>query len=682
MESICPRFDQLVEMIEDLQLRGQGSKQIELFQQRTQKLQRAAQIVLSSASSIIGDSRSAASVMSNTQGRTGSEMGTPLNPTQRNRIQDWIPPPIIEEDLHSMSTKSEGVETLFGKLELKESQIRLVTDLETTLFVPQTAPTPMPYSEVEDNFELEISQRLFVQGQKHYQSKEYILARQCLTKAMAKVERLSPKSQGKLSVGGVKLLLAQVYLEMNKNGEHCIATNDKGEYICSQKCQEDLEISEQLLLDLLRDSKKDFEELRVEASYTLCQVYSHQKRQQEAYDLCRRNVIALKAQKSTLWSWMSTFLSHDTAQSHQYVLGVALLSQICKIRGDVTEAAMYNDLLKEHCLQQKGNSQREVAQDLGLAQKKGIHNQQRVRLWDSATGAVQCTLEGHSDWVSSVAFSPDGRLVASASADRTVRLWDSATGAVQCTLEGHSDWVLSVAFSPDGRLVASASEDRTVRLWDPATGAVQRTLEGHSNAALSVAFSPDGRLVASASEDHTVRLWDPATGAVQCTLEGHSDRVLSVAFSPDGRLVASASWDRTVRLWDPATGAVQRTLEGHSNAALSVAFSPDGRLVASASWDRTVRLWDPATGAVQRTLEGHSNAALSVAFSPDGRLVASASEDRTVRLWDPATGAVQRTLEGHSNAALSVAFSPDGRLVASASEDRTVRLWDSVIGRV
>ncbi|KAH8684812.1 WD40-repeat-containing domain protein [Tricladium varicosporioides] len=303
-----------------------------------------------------------------------------------------------------------------------------------------------------------------------------------------------------------------------------------------------------------------------------------------------------------------------------------------------------------------------------------------VRLWDPTTGAHQQTLEGHSDSVTAVAFSPDGKTLASASGDRTVRLWDPTTGAHQQTLEGHSDSVRAVAFSPDGKTLASASDDRTVRLWDPTTGAHQQTLEGHSDSVTAVAFSPDGKTLASASGDRTVRLWDPTTGAHQQTLEGHSDWVTAVAFSPDGKTLASASGDRTVRLWDPTTGAHQQTLEGHSDWVTAVAFSPDGKTLASASDDRTVRLWDPTTGAHQQTLEGHSNWVTAVAFSPDGKTLASASGDHTVRLWDPTTGAHQQTLEGHSDWVRAVAFSPDGKTLASASDDRTVRLWDPTTG--
>ncbi|KAF8457004.1 quinon protein alcohol dehydrogenase-like superfamily [Terfezia claveryi] len=303
-----------------------------------------------------------------------------------------------------------------------------------------------------------------------------------------------------------------------------------------------------------------------------------------------------------------------------------------------------------------------------------------VRLWDPATGESCGVLEGHSNEVSAVVFSPDGKLVASASYDRTVRLWDPATGESCWVLKGHSDEVSAVVFSPDGKLVASASYDRTVRLWDPATGESCGVLEGHSRWVSAVVFSPDGKLVASASSDITVRLWDTARGESCEVLEGHSGWVRAVVFSPDGKLVASASHDETVRLWDPATGESCGVLEGHSGWVSAVVFSPDGKLVASASHDETVRLWDPATGESCGVLEGHSRWVSAVVFSPDGKLVASASYDRTVRLWDPATGESCGVLEGHSGRVSAVVFSADRKLVASASHDETVRLWDPATG--
>ncbi|KFZ24428.1 hypothetical protein V502_01091 [Pseudogymnoascus sp. VKM F-4520 (FW-2644)] len=311
-----------------------------------------------------------------------------------------------------------------------------------------------------------------------------------------------------------------------------------------------------------------------------------------------------------------------------------------------------------------------------------------VRLWDAVTGAAQQTLEGHLGRVMSVAFSPNGKVVASGSGDETVRLWDAVTGAALQMLD-HLSWVTSVAFSPDGKVVASGSEgnavvsrwgDKTVRLWDAVTGAALQTLRGHSLSVTSVAFSPDGKVVASGSDYKTVRLWDAVTGAALQTLEGHLGRVMSVAFSPDGKVVASGSGYKTVRLWDAVTGAAQQTLEGHLGRVMSVAFSPDGKVVASGSDYKTVRLWDAVTGAALQTLEGHLSWVNSVAFSPDGKQVASGSYDHTVRLWDAATGAALQTLEGHSDSVRSVAFSPDGKVVASGSDDKTVRLWDAVTG--
>jgi WD40 repeat protein len=303
-----------------------------------------------------------------------------------------------------------------------------------------------------------------------------------------------------------------------------------------------------------------------------------------------------------------------------------------------------------------------------------------IRLWQVADGKQLLTCKGHSGWVRSVAFSPDGTILASASSDQTIRLWEVSSGQCFNELRQHSSWVRSVAFSPDGTTLASGSGDNTIKLWDVQTGECRKTLEGHDNWVWSVTFSPDGQQLASGSEDKTLKVWDAHTGECLQTLAGHTLWIRSVAFSPDGTALASGGGDNTVKLWDRETGDCLQTLEGHSHRVRSVVFSPQGDLLASGSGDYTVKLWDISTGQCLKTLYGHSNRLESVAFSPDGMMLASVGEDRTMRLWDTVTGQCLRTLQGYATWVQSVAFSPDGATLASGSEDHQVRLWDVETG--
>jgi len=302
-------------------------------------------------------------------------------------------------------------------------------------------------------------------------------------------------------------------------------------------------------------------------------------------------------------------------------------------------------------------------------------NDKTVKLWEAASGQELRTLAGHSSQVSSVAFSPDGKVLATGSYDNTVKLWDIASGQELRTFSGHLKYVSSLAFSPDGRTLASGSWDKTIKLWRIASGQELHTLTGHSNNVGSVAFSPDGKTVASGSDDTTVKLWDIASGQELRTLTGHLKYVTSVAFSPDGKTFASGSWDQTIKLWELPSGQELRTLVGHSNKVTSVAFAPDGKTLASGSYDQTIKLWELPGGQELRTLTARPNYVSAVAFAPDGKTLASGGSDEAVKLWQTASGQEVRTLAGHSSYVSAVAFSPDGQLLASGNWDKTIKLW-------
>ena len=289
-------------------------------------------------------------------------------------------------------------------------------------------------------------------------------------------------------------------------------------------------------------------------------------------------------------------------------------------------------------------------------------------------------LHGHTQAIRGVAFSPEGRRLASASDDRTVKVWTLDASEPPITLAGHQELVAAVAFSPDGRRLASASGDWVtgkpgeVKIWDLVSGRELLNLTGHRAAVAGAAFSPDGRLVATAGWDWTLRLWDAATGKEIRRLN-HQSSLKCLAFSPDGSQIATGAYDRVITLWNVADGRNLATLRGHTGSVLSVAFSPDGKQLASAGWDHTVRIWDLPQARARLVLRGHKEVVHGVAFSPDGRTVASAASDGTVRLWQCASGEEQFALR-HGGIVFGVGFSPGGRCLASSSSDHTVKLWD------
>ncbi len=363
-----------------------------------------------------------------------------------------------------------------------------------------------------------------------------------------------------------------------------------------------------------------------------------------------------------------------------------------------------------------------------------------VQLFDLTTGNELHQFHGHRAAIDSLAFSPDGKTLASSGADRTLRfwevstakelrqaatgqhrhgglvfspdgatlavgwdtmlrLWDSASGRELAPFAGHRGQVRSVAFLPDGRTLVSTGTDKTVRCWAIATGQEQSRWDGpvQDPSAQAFAFAPDGKLMAAGSIDYSIHLRDRATGQLVHQCRGHKGFVSGLAFAADGRTLASASWDKTVALWDVATGQELGRLQGHPQEVMSVAISPDGKLVASGSTDGTLRIWDAASGKTlhqcvgelgDRGDRGNLGWVRSVAFSPDGKTVAAAGGVHGTRgkqgllsLWDVATGQERARWEAHAERVYCVAFSPDGTLLASGGGDHAIRLWDSATGK-
>jgi WD40 repeat protein/tRNA A-37 threonylcarbamoyl transferase component Bud32 len=311
---------------------------------------------------------------------------------------------------------------------------------------------------------------------------------------------------------------------------------------------------------------------------------------------------------------------------------------------------------------------------------------------------------GHTSRITAVAWSPDGKLLASASYDKTVKVWEVHKGTPLLTYKGHFARVNALAWSPDSKLIASASDDRSVQIWNAITGDLVFTYPGHSGLVSTVAWSPGGAQLASSGEDTSVHVWDAATGALSFRYQEHKEKVQSVAWSPDGKRIASAGKERQIHIWDPTRdqqkqprtlfGKVsekfssllsstpwQKTLPGNYGTINSVAWSPDGKYLAAASNDHRVQIWDTLTGHVVFTHGANGSGIKNVvAWSPQGKHLAIGSNDRTVQIWNMLSKAARPdfTYYGHVNYVVSVAWSPDGKRMASAGVDRTVQVWRAV----
>jgi len=322
-----------------------------------------------------------------------------------------------------------------------------------------------------------------------------------------------------------------------------------------------------------------------------------------------------------------------------------------------------------------------------------------AKVWDAVTGEEHLTLTGHNGGLTDITFSPDGKRLATGGADATARVWDAATGRELLTLAGHGDRVWSVAFSPEcvsppdtpaercGARLVTTGRDRTVKVWDAITGQELLELSGYNSMVVKSAFSPNGARLATGSADGSAKVWDISSDIAEeadrelFTLLGHTDLLYDIGFSPDGAHIATAGADGSVRVWDTSLGREMLTF--FAGATYDFALSPNGARLATTGADGTARVWSATTGQALLTLSAPDSLQPlnRIAFSPDGSRLAAGSNDATAKIWDAANGKLLLDLVGHQDKVYGVAFSPDGKRIATSSADKTAKVWDAATGQ-
>ncbi|NES83307.1 MAG: protein kinase [Moorea sp. SIO2B7] len=286
-----------------------------------------------------------------------------------------------------------------------------------------------------------------------------------------------------------------------------------------------------------------------------------------------------------------------------------------------------------------------------------------------------CTLKGHLSSIHSLSFSPDGKYLASGSADQTIKIWNLKQAQVKHTFSGHSSIVEAVIFSPDGKMLVSGSWDYTIRFWDLETEEEVNLIKEHYGWIKCLVISRNGKIIASGSVDKTIKIWALDRGRLKTNLTGHSGAINSLAISQNGAIIASGSADKTIKIWQGEKGEEKISLTGHSDSVNCLKFSPSGQILISGSQDKSIKIWNLGTGKLLNTLLGHSEGVNAIDINSEGNLLISGSSDKTVTIWHPGSGELLDTLFEHSAGVKAIAISPDGRLFASGSQDKMIKLW-------
>lgn len=354
------------------------------------------------------------------------------------------------------------------------------------------------------------------------------------------------------------------------------------------------------------------------------------------------------------------------------------------LNGSETDYALRKSLIESHLRAVMQGHDNEVVKTAFSPDGKLIATasfDRTAKIWAADTGKLLHTLEGHNGGVSSVAFAPDGKLIVTASFDGTAKIWNAETGKEVFTLTAPEQYINSASFSPDGNRVVTANGNNQAQVWDVHTGQLVATLAGHTGAVLSANFSHDGKSVVTASEDQTARVWTDNGGQQWQSrlLNGHGAEVSCAIFSPDDKHIVTTEMrrqDNLVRVWEVASGRLAYKLAGHRDAVVSADFSPDGKYVVTASYDKTARVWEVETGKAIAELREHQDRIRYAAFSSNGKFIVTTSDDGSAMVSEAITGQVIAVLRGHTGMVTNAAFSPDSKFVVTASQDKTARLWD------